>query len=87
MMTQSFEKRLAALEAEVELLKARIQEKEQPKKPWWQEIAGTFEGDPHFKEAMELGRKYRESLRPKARKKRRKAETNDRKARADRRET
>jgi hypothetical protein len=30
------------------------------------EIYGAFARDPHFEEAMRLGREYRESLRPKA---------------------
>src|SRR2546430_5474624 len=47
-----------SLEAEMALLKSRL---EIPKKPWWEEIAGTFENDPIYAEAMRLGRKYRES--------------------------
>ena len=34
-------------------------------------VAGTFEDDPYYAEAMRLGRKYRDSLRPKAAKKKR----------------
>ena len=36
--------------------------------PWWKQIRGSFANDPAFLEAMRLGRQYRESLRPKARK-------------------
>jgi len=67
------EARVAALEVEVARLRARLEASEPPKdeglsKPWWRKIAGTFEGDPYFAEAMRLGREYRESLRPKPRK-------------------
>ena len=68
MSAERLEARVAALEAEVASLKARIAEKDD-KIPWWKKIAGTFEGDPYYAEAMRLGRKYRESLQPKPRKK------------------
>jgi hypothetical protein len=32
---------------------------------WWKRIVGAFEDDPEFEAAMQLGRAYRESLRPK----------------------
>ena len=66
------EARLVALEAEVARLKELI--KPAPEIPWWEKIYGSFAGDPLYKEAMEAGRKYRESLRPKPRK--RKKQTN-----------
>ena len=34
--------------------------------PWWRQIAGRFANDPVYDEAMRLGRQYRESLRPKS---------------------
>lgn len=43
---------------------------EKPQEDWVDKIWGTFANDPGFDEVIELGRKYRESLRPKpARKK------------------
>jgi hypothetical protein len=33
--------------------------------PWWEQIAGTFENAPIYEQAMQLGRQYRQSLRPK----------------------
>lgn len=65
--TAQLEERMAALEAEVALLKSRLSESAQPATnlPWWEKIAGRFENDPDYDRAMELGRAYRESLRPK----------------------
>lgn len=66
MATLSLEERVAALEAEVADLKQARESVVEPETPWWQEIWGTFKDDPAYAEAMRLGRKYRESLRPKA---------------------
>lgn len=68
MASKPFEDRLTALESEVALLKSKLEQKEAPPKPWWEEIRGTFANDPIYEEAMRLGREYRESLRPKPRK-------------------
>jgi hypothetical protein len=70
MATVSLEQRVSILEAEVARLKTRIDSKEKSKEPWWETIAGTFANDPIYLEAMRLGREYRESLRPKPRKRR-----------------
>jgi hypothetical protein len=60
------EQRVATLEAEVAKLKARIETPTAVKDlPWWERIAGSFEGDPLYEEAMRLGREWRESYRPK----------------------
>lgn len=75
---EKLEKRLAAVEAELAELKRQNGAKKNEDKPWWEKIYGSFEGNPHFKEAMELGRKYRESFRPKPRKKKPKRAKNDR---------
>ena len=64
---EKLEQRVAALEAEIASLKSE-KSQQADNRPWWEKIYGTFEGDPHYKEAMELGRKYRESFRPKPRK-------------------
>ena len=76
MAAESLEKRVAALEAEVAALKGKFNGTPEEKKQehWVEKLYGAFEGSQAFKEAMEYGRKYRESLRPKPRKhKRRKA--------------
>ena len=69
MSAQPIEERLQHLEAEVARLKSLVDE---PQKKDWRSIVGTFEDDPIFAEAMELGRKYRESLRPKMKKSKKK---------------
>ncbi len=63
MASSSLEKRVAALEEEMAVLRRRI-EAVAPTEPWWERVAGTFEHDPVYEQAMKLGRKYRESLRP-----------------------
>jgi hypothetical protein len=70
-MTKSeIERRLIHLESELERLK-RKGGKAPPVPPrWWKEIAGSFAGDQAHKEAMKLGRQYRERQRPKTRKRR-----------------
>jgi hypothetical protein len=62
------EARVAALEAEVATLKAKLEGQAGAEVPWWKQIRGSFANDPAFLEAMRLGREYRESLRPKQRK-------------------
>jgi hypothetical protein len=65
MVAKSLADRVAALEAEVERLKGKIEGMAGDGIPWWKKIWGAFAGDPAFEEAMRLGREYRESLRPK----------------------
>lgn len=58
------EQRVADLEAEVATLKRKLDSLDMTT-PWWEQIAGTFENDPIYEKAMQLGREYRQSLRPK----------------------
>lgn len=56
------EKRLEMLEAEVALLKSKIEKKDDKTElPWWEQRIGVFADDPIYDEAMRLGREYRES--------------------------
>jgi len=64
MAARELDARVAALEAEVAQLKQRLERKEETKKHWVDAVYGAFANDPDFLEAMRLGRKYRESLRP-----------------------
>jgi hypothetical protein len=74
MAVSTVEMRLAALEAEVTRMKLQMRSSgvTQPREAddWLDKIYGSFANDPDFDKAMELGRQYRESLRPKPAKKR-----------------
>ena len=65
-MPTQIEARLSAVEKELARLRAAV---EQTGTPWWEQISGTFANDPIYEEAMRLGRKWRESQRPKSAKK------------------
>jgi len=69
MAAESFEDRISALEQEVARLRNKI---EPDSEPWWKQWVGAFLNDPYFEEAMKLGRKWRQSDRPKPRKNRKK---------------
>lgn len=64
MASQTVESRLSALEREMAQIKRMLRNKSGSTEPWWERIAGAFEDDPVFAQAMKLGREYRESLRP-----------------------
>jgi hypothetical protein len=68
MASGNLEERVAALEAEVAQLKDQIVNRG-AKKAGWEAIVGTFLNDPYYEKAMKYGRQYRESLRPKRKKK------------------
>ena len=65
MATVPLKQRVEALESEVARLKAKLEDGPVSSKPWWDQIWGSFAGDPAFLEAMRLGRRYRQSHRPK----------------------
>jgi hypothetical protein len=63
------ESRVATLEAEIEQIKYEKSTSSEtngmPGDAWINKIYGAFADDADYERAMELGRKYRESLRPK----------------------
>ena len=63
MSTISLERRVAALEAEVARLKQEQEGAATLRKPWWEEIRGTFKDDSVYDEAMRLGREWRAAQR------------------------
>jgi hypothetical protein len=63
-MTTSLEKRVAELEAQLGAVKKKLAALDHSK-PWWERIAGTFEKDAVYEQAMRLGRQYRKAQRPK----------------------
>ena len=64
MAVRELDARVATLEAEVAQLKQKLQAPAETKGHWVDRVYGAFANDPDFLEAMRLGRKYRESLRP-----------------------
>ena len=69
MARSNVEVRLTSIEADLASLKQQVRVIAEAKKDWLDEIWGSFANDPLYDEAMELGRKYRESLRPKEKQK------------------
>ena len=58
--------RLSEVEAKLEQLTQQMQSQgKENVLPWWEQRWGVFDNSPDYEKAMELGRKYRESLRPK----------------------
>jgi hypothetical protein len=68
MATLSLKDRVKLLEEEVARLKNQVAELSKPKTDWLDKVSGMFANDPDFEEAMRLGREWRESFRPKPRK-------------------
>ena len=63
MAIKEIEARVAALEEKVAQLMQEREALKAAERPWWQQIVGAFENDPHFEEAMRLGREWRMSER------------------------
>ena len=53
--SQQLEARVVALEAELAQLKQMLSGVLQKQVPWWLQVAGSFEDDPTFDEAVRLG--------------------------------
>ncbi len=71
-MSMTLEERVAILEAEINLIKSKVEDPNTTAKPWWEQITGTFADSPDYDKAMQLGKKYRESLRKTSTKSRKK---------------
>jgi len=65
-MSVKLERRVAALEREMARLRHGQNLNGTAGREWLDDLYGKFAGDPVFKQAMKFGRKYRESLRPRA---------------------
>ena len=59
--SQQLEARVATLETELAQMKQMLSGFFQNKTPWWLKIAGSFEDDPTFDEAVRLGQEWRKS--------------------------
>jgi hypothetical protein len=63
--TPTLEQRVEQLERDLTQLKLQIQVTSRaPEEPWWEKIVGVFADDPDFEAAVELGKDYRQSLKP-----------------------
>jgi hypothetical protein len=63
--TPTLEQRVEQLEQELAQLKQQVQTiTPSPQQPWWEKIVGVFADDPDFEAAVELGKEYRQSLKP-----------------------
>lgn len=71
-MAITLEERVAILEAEINLIKNKVESPTATVKPWWEQITGIFADSPDYDKAMQLGKKYRESLRKTSTKSRKK---------------
>lgn len=59
--SQNLEERVATLEAEQAQMKQMLSGFLQKESPWWSKVAGSFENDPMFDEAVRLGQEWRKS--------------------------
>lgn len=59
--SQNLELRVSTLEAELSKLKQLLADLLQKETPWWIGVAGSFEDDPTFEEAVQLGKDWRQS--------------------------
>jgi hypothetical protein len=59
--SQHLEARVATLEAEQAQMKQMLSSVLQKESPWWLKIAGSFENDPTFDEAVRFGQEWRKS--------------------------
>jgi phosphoenolpyruvate-protein kinase (PTS system EI component) len=59
--SERLEARVATLETELEQMKQILSGSHQKKEPWWLKVAGSFEDDPTFDEAVRLGQEWRKT--------------------------
>ncbi len=59
--SRQLETRVATLEKELAQMKQTLAESYKRKEPWWLKVAGSFENDPTFDEAIRLGQEWRKS--------------------------
>ncbi|PSB17144.1 hypothetical protein C7B61_12915 [filamentous cyanobacterium CCP1] len=59
--SQPLEARVTILETELTQVKQTLSQVLPQKEPWWLKIAGSFEDDPTFDEAVRLGQEWRKS--------------------------
>jgi hypothetical protein len=55
------EARVATLETELAQMKQMLSSSQPERAPWWLKVAGSFEDDPTFDEAVRLGQEWRKT--------------------------
>jgi hypothetical protein len=55
------EARVATLETELAQMKQMLSGSQSERAPWWLKVAGSFEDDPTFDEAVRLGQEWRKT--------------------------
>jgi hypothetical protein len=60
--SQRLEVRVATLETEIAQMKQLLSESLQKETPWWLKVAGSFENDPTFDDAVRFGQEWRKSV-------------------------
>ncbi|ELS32267.1 MULTISPECIES: hypothetical protein [Pseudanabaena] len=58
-MAITLEERVAILEAEINLIKNKVENPTTTIKPWWEQITGTFADSLDYDKAKQLVKKYR----------------------------
>jgi hypothetical protein len=71
MPTGKLAARVAALEHEVARLRSALESERGGRKPWWEQITGSFAQDRMYKEAMRLGQEQRRAQKVPASRRRR----------------
>ncbi len=59
--SQQLEARVAVLEKELVQMKELLSGFVEEKKPWWLKVAGSFEDDPTFDEAVRFRQEWRDA--------------------------
>jgi hypothetical protein len=59
--SQRLEARVATLEAELAQIKQMLSGFLKKEDPWWLKVAGSFENEPTFDEAVRFGREWRKT--------------------------
>lgn len=59
--SRPIESRVATLETELAQMKQMLSVFVEKKAPWWLKVAGSFENDATFDEAVRLGQEWRKS--------------------------
>ncbi len=66
-IVKRLEERIGQLEQELRQVKSELAEIKGPRRPWWEQIAGSHKDSPVFDEIVRLGKEIRDAERPRTR--------------------